>query len=72
MTTFKLTQEEYDTLLFACRPVQLVGLQCGDPVLSQRETIKLAWERIAESYLVKYDSIKPSPLGDMHFEAEEI
>ena len=42
---FRMTQEQYDKIIEACKPVPMIMLQCGNPP-SQQENANRAWERL--------------------------
>lgn len=44
---YKMTEEQYDKLLAACKPVPLIALQCGMPA-SQQERANVAWGALGD------------------------
>lgn len=46
---YEMTQEQYDTLLDACKPVPMIMLQCGTPS-SPQENANRAWGHWAKKW----------------------
>ena len=67
--TFTMTQEQYDVIIAACKPIPLIMLQCGMPS-SPQETANRAWEQLGKELGFAYMSVKPGN-SNLEFTAEE-
>ncbi len=56
---FEMTQEQFDKILEACKPVPLIMLQCGMP-RSPQENANDAWKALGD--LMGFDSMSVEPV----------
>ncbi|MDD5061354.1 MAG: hypothetical protein PHN44_03620, partial [Candidatus Marinimicrobia bacterium] len=68
---YEMTQEQYDTLLDACKPVPMIMLQCGTPS-SPQENANRAWEALGKEMGFEYMSVKLVPNKPRFFTAEPL
>ena len=68
---YEMTQEQYDTLLDACKPVPMIMLQCGTPS-SPQENANRAWEALGKEMGFEYMSVKSVPNKPRFFTAEPL
>jgi hypothetical protein len=67
---FKMTEEQRDIIMDACRPVPLIAINCGMPP-SQQTMANYAWERLGKELGFKYMTVRPiHGLNDYYFTAE--
>ena len=67
---FEMSQEDYDKLIQACKPVPLIALNCG-PVFSQRENVNAAWIELGKKMGFAGLTAEPIPgKGTRFFMAE--
>ncbi len=66
---FEMTQEQFDKIIEACRPVPAIMLQCGTP-RSQQASANDAWESLGKEMGFDYMTARPSSKGDRFFTAE--
>ena len=57
--TFKMTQEQLNKLLDACKPVPLIAMQCGT-TRSQQERANDAWKELGNE--MGFDPITAEPI----------
>lgn len=68
---FKMSEEQYNTLLEAMKPVpyMIIG---GMAPPSQQENANNAWKKLGEEMGFKHMTVKPSGAGALYFTAEEV
>jgi hypothetical protein len=67
---YEMTQEQYDELLDACRPVPYMVFG-GRPPSSPQENANNAWKRLGREMGFQYMSVKSVPNQPRFFTAEE-
>lgn len=71
MKTFELLQAEHAALVEAASPSMLyIASMDIPPPLSPYSRSMMVWNEVAGRVKVDLMSIRPSPLGEHHFEAE--
>jgi hypothetical protein len=71
MKKYRLSEEQYDKLMEACKPVPYLVVGGYAPV-SLQERANTAWQQVAADFKVKWDTIKPAGSDDHDFFAEPI
>lgn len=72
MKEYILTQDQFDVLLTASKPVPLMMLQLGVPS-SPQEVVNDEWERLGVSMGFNHLTVTPNgKKGDRHFFAEPV
>lgn len=66
---FQLTEEQYQGLMAASRPVLAIALQAGMPA-SPQATANAWWKKLGEELGFDYMTARPSPRGARFFTAE--
>jgi hypothetical protein len=67
---YELTQEQYDRLMEASRPVMYI-VACGTEPTSPRENAERVWREVANEHGCRYDTIQPyHGMGPRFFTAE--
>ena len=67
---YKMTDEQRDIILDACRPVPLIAINCGMPP-SQQSLANSAWQRLGKELGFEYMTVRPvSGKSDYYFTAE--
>lgn len=66
---FTMTDEQFEKLLDACKPVPMIMLQCGTPK-SPQENANAAWEALGDEMGFKYRTVRPASSNPKHFIAE--
>ena len=66
---YDLTEEQYQRLLSASKPVMMIALQCGNPQ-SPRENAEAEWHKIAAEVGCQYSTIEPYSGEPKSFTAE--
>lgn len=66
---FEMTQEQFDIILAACKPVPLIAINCGMP-RSPQQNANAAWERLGKEMGFDSKTVKPIGKGDRFFSAE--
>ena len=56
--TYTMTQEQYDRIIEACKPVPMIMLQCGEPA-SQQENANRAWKALGDEMGFDYMTVEP-------------
>ena len=67
---YEMTQEDFDAIIEACKPVPLIMLQTGMP-RSQQERANDAWEKLGNK--MGFDHMTVAPIAEktnLHFSAE--
>ena len=68
-TEYEMTQEDFDTLLKAMKPVPMIMLQCGTPP-SQQENANRAWAELGKKMGFDSETVQPiRSKGDRWFSA---
>lgn len=67
---YEMTQEQFDKIMDACKPVPAIMLQCGMPS-SRQENANRAWQILGSELGFDHMSVKPSPKGERFFTANE-
>lgn len=57
-TEYEMTQEDFDTLMEAMKPVPMIMLQCGNPP-SQQENANRAWALLGKKIGFDGDTVRP-------------
>jgi uncharacterized membrane protein YjjP (DUF1212 family) len=65
---YEMTQEQYNKLLEACRPVPMIMLQCGTPS-SPQENANRAWALLGEEMGFEFMTVKSVPNKERFFTA---
>jgi len=66
---YKMTQEDFDTLMEAMKPVPMIMLQCGSPP-SQQENANRAWEALGKKMGFDGSTVRPvEGKGNLYFTA---
>ena len=65
---YEMTQEDFDRLLNACKPVPMIALQCGTP-RSPQENANDAWQELGSRMGFDYMTVQPSSSGNRFFSA---
>ncbi len=69
---FKLSEEELQGLMDACRSEPMIALQCGMP-RSPQENANAAWAVLGKKWGFDPMTVKPVPgKSNKHFTAEEV
>ena len=68
---YEMTQEQFNTLLDACKPVRLIMLQCGTPQ-SPQQNANAAWRALGNELKFDYMTVKPVAGNEKAFEAEPL
>jgi len=66
---YEMTNEQYEKLLQACRPVPMIALQCGMPT-SPQENANRAWEELGKEMGFEYMTVRSVPGKPRFFIAE--
>lgn len=70
--TYELTEEQYQRLLEAGRPVAYIAAQCG-PITSPQENANRVWREVAAEHGCRYETIQPAiHSGPRYFTAEPL
>lgn len=57
-TEYEMTQEDFDTLMEAMKPVAMIMLQCGAPS-SQQENANRAWAELGKKMGFDSETVQP-------------
>ena len=57
-TNYEMTQEDYDKITEACKPVPMIMLNIGTP-RSQQENANDAWKALGEKMGFEWDTVQP-------------
>lgn len=60
---FEMTDEQFERLKQASRPVAMIALQCGSP-RSPQENANDAWRALGEEMGFRWDTARPYPSDD--------
>ena len=70
MKEYQMSEEDYELIIEACRPIPLIAIHCGTGP-SRQEMVNRAWETLGDKMGFDYMTVKPSKKGRLFFEAEE-
>jgi hypothetical protein len=65
---YEMTQDQYNKLLEACKPVSMIMLQCGTPS-SPQENANRAWALLGDEMGFDFMTVKPVPNKQRFFTA---
>jgi hypothetical protein len=68
---YDLTDEQFEAIMQASRPVPMIALQCGAPS-SPQENANRAWRKIAAEVGCRFETIQPYPGEARSFVAEPL
>ena len=68
---FKMTQEQLDEIMEACKPQPLIAIHCGNPP-SPQERANDAWAKLGRELGFKHMTVSPNGKGDKCFNAEVV
>ena len=69
---YELTQDQFDRLKEASKPVPMIALQCGTPPSAQ-DNANRVWRQVAQEHNCRFETIQPSPAdGPRFFRAEPL
>ena len=57
-TNYEMSQEDYDRIIEACRPVPMIMLNIGNP-RSQQENANDAWAELGKRMGFEWDTVQP-------------
>ena len=66
---YEMTEEQYQTLLEASKPVPLIGINLGMP-RSQQQNANAAWKKLGEEMGFKFMTAQPYGNNPREFTAE--
>lgn len=71
MTTklFKMTQDDFNTIMDACKPAAAIALQCGMP-RSPQENANAAWQALGDKMGFDHMTVQPAGPNMLYFQAE--
>ena len=67
-TEYQMTQEDYDKIIEACRPVPMIMLHIG-PFRSQQDNANDAWAELGSRMGFESMTVLPSEKGKLYFTA---
>ena len=68
MQNFEMTEEDFETMLAAMKPVPMIMLQCGKAP-SQQENANAAWKALGEKMGFDHFTVIPNGWGPRWFKA---
>ena len=66
---YVMTQEQVDKIMHACRPVNMIALQCGNPP-GRQENANDAWQSLGKEMGFKYMTVRPNGKGKRFFRTD--
>jgi len=66
---YEMSEDQLQRLMEACKPVAMIGLQCGSPA-SPQENANAAWAKLGDEMGFDPMTVRPAGGGDKFFYAE--
>ena len=67
-TKYRMSDEDHDALMEACKPVAMIALQCGTP-RSPQQNANDAWQRLGTKMGFDHMTVKPDGSDSHDFTA---
>jgi hypothetical protein len=66
--SFEMTQEDFDVIMDACKPVPMIAINCG-PESSTQKSANNAWERLGNKMGFYHLTVRPNGSNQKRFYA---